>query len=142
MLRTAALVTAALLLLVASGGAAQAQSKGKPGTYKVGATVNAHTLMVCSTKDNGLQVVEAYKISDAEGDAIFARLENTKTVMGDATCGRIDGTNMVRIADLPVVQVMAGGPKDQDLLTLVKMSATRDGRTLWALIWGKYGFVR
>ncbi len=114
-------------------------NKGKPGTYTVGQAVNAHTLMVCQSKDDTLAVADAYMVDDAAGNKKWQELEKAKTVLGEAACGRVDGQNKFKIAELPVRQNVT--PDDSEKMTVIKMNAMSGDRTVWAIIFGEFEFV-
>lgn len=116
---------------------AWAQADGRPGTYRIGQTVNAHSLIVCSDKDDALDILDAFKISDAEAEAELKDLEETK-IMLESACGRVNGRAALRIADVPA-QV---AERDGEKVSVVKMETAKGGRTVWAVLFGAYVFER
>jgi hypothetical protein len=126
---------AALALFVTIGAAhAQVQAPA-PGTYRVGQTVNATNLIVCTDDMDAQDIVDAFKISDQDAEKEFALSEKVKEG-GESACRRLNG-EQIRLVGLPVATATRAA--DQQKAAIVKIENAA-GRSYYAVLLGDYRF--
>jgi hypothetical protein len=119
----------ALFMLI---GAAQAQT---PGSYRVGQSVNANNLIVCTDDMDAEDIVDGFKTSDADAAKEFALSERVKDG-SESACKRLNN-EQVRIVGMPVTNATRAA--DQQKAAVVKVE-TASGRSYYAVLFGDYRF--